>query len=124
MIKINNPHLEFYIEDFDRREESDRIKLYDSDLNYLDYLPLDFDDEDTEPQTQYEGYLSMLESFETVEVLMDWLVCSYEFIGNREEMIRYLHEELNWDLPNKDYNPLNNEYVNRIGDIYVLISEF
>ena len=48
----------------------------------------------------------------------------YGSFGNRDRTIEYLHKELNWDLPSKDYNPLDNEWVNRIGDIYIVVSEY
>ena len=124
---INNKNINgnFFIENFDEREEKDRVKIYDSDENYLDYLPLDqIDVDDTPIEEQYNNYVEMLESFKTIEEMMDWLVCDCEFIGNKDQTIEYLHKELNWDLPSKDYNPLDNEWVNRIGDIYVVISEY
>ena len=123
MRKINNKNINgnFFIENFDEREEKDRVKIYDSDENYLDYLPLEEDD--TPIEEQYNNYIEMLESFKTIEELMDWLVCDYEFIGDKEEMINYLHDELNWELPSEDYDPLENEWINRIGDVYILISE-
>lgn len=123
MRKINNKNIngKFYIENFDEREEEDRVKIYDSDENYLDYLPLEEDD--TPIEEQYNNYVEMLEQFKTIEELMDWLVCDCEFIGNKEEMIDYLHDELNWELPSEDYDPLKNEWINRIGDVYILISE-
>lgn len=124
---INNKNIngKFYIENFDEREEEDRVKIYDSDENYLDYLPLDqIDVDDTPIEEQYNHYVEMLESFKTVEELMDWLVCDCEFIGDKDQTIKYLHEELNWDLPSKDYNPLDNEWVNRIGDTYIVISDY
>ena len=123
MRKINNKNINgnFFIENFDEREEKDRVKIYDSDENYLDYLPLEEDD--TPIEEQYNNYVEMLESFKTIEGLMDWLVCDCEFIGNKEEMIDYLHDELNWELPSEDYDPLKNEWINRIGDVYILISE-
>lgn len=123
MRKINNKNINgnFFIENFDEREEQDRVKIYDSDENYLDYLPLKEDD--TPIEEQYNNYIEMLENFKTVEELMDWLVCDAEFIGNKEEMINYLHDELNWELPSEDYDPLQNEWINKIGDIYILISE-
>ena len=127
MRKINNKNINgnFFIENFDEREEKDRVKIYDSDENYLDYLPLDqIDVDDTPIEEQYNNYVEMLESFKTIEEMMDWLVCDCEFIGNKDQTIEYLHKELNWDLPSKDYNPLDNEWVNRIGDIYVVISEY
>ena len=120
---INNKNIngKFYIENFDEREEEDRVKIYDSDENYLDYLPLEEDD--TPIEEQYNNYVEMLEQFKTIEEMMDWLVCDCEFIGNKEEMIDHLHDELNWELPSEDYDPLKNEWINRIGDVYILISE-
>ena len=126
MRKINNNYLgTFYIEELENREEQDRVKLYDSDEKYLDYLPLErYDDTDPTEEEQYQGYIEMLESFKTVPDLMEWLVSSWEFIGDKDQTIKYLHEELNWDLPSEDYNPLDNEWVNRIGDIYIVVSEY
>lgn len=121
---INNKNIngKFYIENFNEREEKDRVKIYDSDENYLDYLPIEEDD--TPIEEQYNNYVEMLENFKTIEVLLDWLNCNYEFFGTKKETIQYLHEELNWDLPSKDYNPLDNEWVNRIGNIYIVVSEY
>ena len=126
MRKINNKYLgNFYIEELENREEQDRVKLFDSDENYLDYLPLErYDDTDPTEEEQYQGYIEMLESFKTVPDLMEWLVSSWEFIGDKDQTIKYLHEELNWDLPSEDYNPLDNEWVNRIGDVYIVVSEY
>ena len=126
MRKINNKYLgDFYIEELESREEQDRVKLYDSDENYLDYLPLErCDDTDPTEEEQYQDYIEMLESFKNVLYLMDWLVCRCEFIGDKDQTIKYLHEELNWELPSEDYNPLDNEWVNRIGDVYIVVSEY
>ena len=124
---INNKNINgnFFIENFDEREEKDRVKIYDSDENYLDYLPLDqIDVNDTPIEEQYNNYVEMLEGFKTIEEMMDWLVCDCEFMGNKDQTIEYLHKELNWDLPSKDYNPLDNEWVNRIGDTYIVVSEY
>lgn len=124
---INNKNIngDFFIENFDEREEEDRVKIYDSDKNYLDYLPLDqIDVDDTPIEEQYNNYIEMLESFKTIEEMLDWLVCDCEFIGSKDQTIEYLHKELNWDLPSKDYNPLDNEWINRIGDIYIVVSDY
>ena len=126
MRKINNNYLgTFYIEELENREEQDRVKLYDSDEKYLEYLPIGrYDDTDPTEEEQYRGYIEMLESFKNVLYLMDWLVCRCEFIGDKDQTIKYLHEELNWELPSEDYNPLDNEWVNRIGDTYIVVSEY
>ena len=126
MRKINNNYLgDFYIEELNNREERDRVKLFDSDSNYLDYLPLErYDDWNPTFKEQYDEYIKVLEQFKTVPELMDWLVCDCDFIGSKDEIIEFLHKELNWELPSEDYNPLDNEWVNRIGDIYVVVSEY
>lgn len=125
MRKINNKNIngKFYIENFDEREEEDRVKIYDSDENYLDYLPLDqIDVDDTPIEEQYNNYIEMLESFKTIEEMMDWLVCDCEFIGKKSEAIKYVLTE--WNLPDEETDPLDNEWVNRIGDTYIIVSEY
>lgn len=119
---INNKNINgnFFIENFDEREEKDRVKIYDSDENYLDYLPIEEDD--TPIEEQYNNYVEMLESFKTIEELMYWLVCDYEFIGNKSEAIKYVLTE--WNLPDDECDPLDSEWVNRIGDTYIIIAEY
>lgn len=123
MRKINNNYLgTFYIEELENREEQDRVKLFDSDTNYLDYLPLErCDDTDPTFEEQYNGYIEMLESFKTVPDLMDWLVCDCDFIGNESEAIKYILTEV---MPDNQFDLLDNEWVNRIGDVYIIISEY
>ena len=114
MRKINNKYLgNFYIEELENREEQDRIKLFDSDKNYLDYLPLErYDDTDPTFEEQYNGYVEMLESFETVPDLMDWLATNYGFIGSLA------------GLENSDWaDVIGTEYMNRIGDVYIAIGD-
>ena len=62
MRKINNVNLgDFYIEELDNREAQDRIKLFDSDFNYLDYLPLEkCDNTDPTFEEQYYEYIKVL----------------------------------------------------------------
>ena len=125
MRKINNKNINgnFFIENFDEREEQDRIKIYDSDKNYLDYLPLDqIDVNDTPIEEQYNNYIEMLENFKTIEEMLDWLVCDCEFIGKKSEAIKYVLTE--WNLPDEETDPLDNEWVNRIGDTYIIVSEY
>ena len=125
MRKINNNYLgDFYIEELENREEQDRVKLYDSDENYLDYLPLErYDDADPTEEEQYQGYVEMLESFKSVPDLMDWLVCDCDFIGSRDKTIECAHNVLGWETADIE-DPLDSEWVNRIGDVYIIISEY
>ena len=53
---------------------------------------------------------------------MDWFVCDCDFIGNKSEAIKYVF--LEWNLPDEETDPVDNEWVNRIGDIYIVVSEY
>lgn len=120
---INNERVGvFYIEPYDEvlREEPDRIKVYDSDGRYFSYIP------DMEPLplsfAKYDKIVTLLQQAKNVIEVFDIVgEPGGEFAGTKEQMIDCLHNELNWDLPREDYNPLANEYVNRFGKIYVLL---
>ena len=120
---INNERVGvFYIEPYDEvlREEPDRIKVYDSDGRYFSYIP------DMEPLplsfAKYDKIVTLLQQAKNVIEVFDIVgEPGGEFAGTKELMIDYLHNELNWDLPREDYNPLANEYINRFGKIYVLL---
>ena len=120
---INNERVGvFYIEPYDEvlREEPDRIKVYDSDGRYFSYIP------DMEPLplsfVKYDKIVTLLQQAKNVIEVFDIVgEPGGEYAGTKERMIDYLHNELNWDLPREDYNPLANEYINRFGKIYVLL---
>lgn len=126
MRKINNNYLgDFYIEELENREEQDRVKLYDSDGKYLDYLPIErYDETDPTEEEQYNGYIDVLKNFKNIPDLMNWLVCDYDFIGNKDQTNEYIRKELNLGSSSEDHNPPANEWVNRIGDTYIVISEY
>ena len=136
MKQINTKFGTIYIEEweFDRhkpwqREEEDRVKIFDSNGRYLDYLSAELVEENAEyehitPQELLDKHASKLANAKTIEDLLDMLDVDYEFVGTKDEMIAYLHNELNWDLPSEDYNPLDNEWVNKIGDYYIVVSEY
>lgn len=114
MKKINNSYLgTFYIEELENREEQDRVKLFDSDENYLDYLSLErYDDTDPTEEEQYQGYIEMLEGFKNIPDLLDWLATNYVFVGSLASL-----ENSEWA------NVIGTEYMNRIGDVYIAISD-
>lgn len=123
LITINNEKVGvFYIEPYDEalREESDRIKVYDSDGKYFSYVY----DGDIIPLS-LQTYIHLITLLETASNIVDVIdivgETGGEFVGPKEAMLEYLHENLNWDLPREDYNPLDNEYINRFGDIYILL---
>lgn len=123
LITINNKKVGvFYIEPYDEalREEPDRIKVYDSDGKYFSYVY----DGDIVPLS-LQTYIHLIALLETAPNIVDVIdivgETGGEFVGPKEAMLEYLHENLNWDLPREDYNPLANEYINRFGNIYVLL---
>lgn len=123
LITINNEKVGvFYIEPYDEalREEPDRIKVYDSDGKYFSYVY----DGDIIPLS-LQTYIHLITLLETAPNIVDVIdivgETGGEFAGPKESMIEYLHNNLNWDLPREDYNPLANEYINRFGNIYVLL---
>ena len=123
LITINNEKVGvFYIEPYDEalREEPDRIKVYDSDGKYFSYIY----DGDIIPLSlqKYSNLITLLETVPNIVDVIDIVgETNDEFIGPKEAMLEYLHENLNWDLPRDDYNPLDNEYINRFGNIYILL---
>lgn len=123
LITINNEKVGvFYIEPYDEalREDPDRIKVYDSDGKYFYYVY----DGDIIPLSlqKYNNLITLLETVPNIVDVIDIIgETDDEFIGPKEAMLEYLHENLNWDLPRDDYNPLDNEYINRFGNIYVLL---
>ena len=123
LITINNEKVGvFYIEPYDEalREEPDRIKVYDSDGQYFSYIY----DGDIIPLSlqKYNYLIALLETAPNIVDVIDIVgETGGEFVGPKEAMLEYLHENLNWDLPRKDYNPLDNEYINRFGNMYILL---
>ena len=123
LITIHNEKVGvFYIEPYDEalREEPDRIKVYDSDGKYFSYVY----DGDIIPLSlqKYNNLITLLETAPNIVDVIDIVgETGGEFVGPKEAMLQYLHENLNWDLPREDYNPLDNEYINRFGDIYILL---
>ena len=123
LITINNENVGvFYIEPYDKalREEPDCIKVYDSDGKYFsriydgDIIPLSLQ--------KYNNLIALLEAAPNIVDVIDIVgETGGEFVGPKEAMLEYLHENLNWDLPRDDYNPLDNEYINRFGNIYILL---
>ena len=123
LITINNEKVGvFYIEPYDEalREEPDRIKVYDSDGQYFSYIY----DGDIIPLSlqKYNNLIALLETAPNIVDVNDIVgETGGEFVGPKEAMLEYLHENLNWDLPREDYNPLDNEYINRFGNMYILL---
>ena len=122
MKRLDTKYGTIYIEELDKREEDDRVRIYDSHMCYLDYVPL-WDEYliGCPKEYQYQDFIDKLKSFDTVEGLLEWLVCEYEIIATADEMVAYIVKE--WGISDKEANAEleSNEYINKVGDKYILL---
>ena len=133
MRKINTKFGPLYIDELtdDRhtgRDES-KIKLYDSYEQYMDYFETETFYEIAEvngntPEKELDNYIKCLESYDTIDSLVENTATSgYEFITQDwREVAAYLGLALK-DEAKAFQDVVNNEWVNQIGDYYIVISE-
>ena len=96
-------------------EESDRLKFYDSDGQYIDYISLD----------KYGP------PFEEVGCLLDQLFLTYEFYGltdvDMAELLAQYFHDVDDVIYTPDFEELYNTYgedfINRIGSCALIIKE-
>lgn len=138
MIKIITRFGALYMEKPSEREETDRIKFYDSKERYLDYLSL----ESISPALPLEHYCKEiekdLEAMESMDALLSYLgirVCNvsecwtdllediYGSVGYKyyAETDKYI--ELSDGTEITEYTLLENEFVNKIGNTFILICD-
>lgn len=109
------------------REEEDRIKVYDSNHNYLDYwcyeiLLDECKDNNILEEEAYEEIITYyLKPYKNLKKFLNEFGIDYDFIGTKDECYKYILE--NWTVD--DNIDLDNfEWSNRIGDYYILIREY
>ena len=137
MITIKTKVGILYMEEENRREESDRIKLYDSNSRYFDYLPL----ESIKPKeigSYCKTVVEQLEKMETIEKILSFLwIEAYTFSESWIDLLEDIFglDGYEYDLDADKYirlfdgseiteaSLLENEYVNKIGDTYILVCE-
>ncbi len=137
MIEINTKFGVLYMEEIDQREEPGRIKLYDSQSRYFDYLPLD----SISPNaigTYCKTVAEHLEKAETIDEILSFLwidayTTSESWIDLLEDI--YGLDGYDYDLDSDKYIDLSDgseiteaslaekEYVNKIGNMYILVCE-
>lgn len=117
-----------YIENFFFREETDRVKVYDSDGRYMDYFTLESIEEtakvnDCSCITMIEEYIKNMKKKSTIEDLLDYICLSWdEYSVDWEKIADVLVERTEHQINSAD-ELLENEWVNKIGDYYILITE-
>lgn len=111
-----------YMELYGKQEEKDRIKIYDSDKEYLDYFTVESlqemaDMNQESVQDVLDGYAdSITKDVNSVVNLLDWLGIEWEGIWpNKFRAMETLHMDI--------HEFENNEWINRIGNYYIKIAE-
>ena len=121
-----------YMEQLGEQEEKERFKILDSNKNYMTYIDTTVFEEvaessETTTESIYRDWCESLIKYETIEELVDILGLetdidttdwkkAAEFIFNPFEDSDY--EE------HSEQELLENEWVNKIGDYYIVISEW
>lgn len=135
MIRITTKVGELFMEAEDEREESDRIKLYDSYSRYLEYLPL----ESVSPYETVAQYcnkvIRRLEECDSVDEVLEYLgISSYKTGKSWTHLLEYIYSvdgydydsdaDIYYELPSEEEitrdTVLKNECVNIIGYTYIL----
>ena len=111
------------------REEEDRVKIFDSDTNYIDYIPVETllvsarAEQNITVEEEYSKRLNAFREAETIKDLMDLISQNWiTIVDNPFELedrldIKYVDEK------RALHEILNNDYVNKIGQHYILMEE-
>lgn len=126
--EIKTPVGTIYIENFFFREEEDRVKLYDSDKRYLDYFTTESIFETAKVKkcshiVLIEEYIKNMEKKSTIEELLDYISLSWDEYSVDWEVVADSLVEITEHQINSVGELLENEWVNKIGDYYILITE-
>lgn len=110
------------------REEEDRVKIFDSDTNYIDYIPVETllmsaAEQSITVEEEYSTRLKAFREAETIKDLMDLISQNWiSIVDNPFELedkldIKYTDEK------RALHEILNNDCVNKIGQHYILMEE-
>lgn len=131
--ELNTPFGKMYIEPWEWHKNnkypyhcSDRITLYDSHKDYFDYFTISyFEDGEETPEEEYEKLCRFIESgCETIcfKEFVDWFCIDYDYAGpDKEAAANALSDGFPQLLLPDEVE--TNEYVNHIGDNYIVVSD-
>ena len=126
MYTVRTKFGKIYVQEFtDSKKEEGRLKIYDSDMNYLSYLDEYFLEEEARfkevsKERYLYSYVYAYEHEESLDNLLDMLGVYYEFTTKDvNELNNFLKENGYEDR----YMFFSNEFVNKIGDTYIVIAE-
>lgn len=110
------------------REEEDRVKIFDSNTNYIDYIPVDtlLSSAAEQKITVKETYVKRLKAFReagAIEDLMNLISQDWVTIKDNPFELEELLDIKYVDEKRALHEILNNDYVNQIGQYYILMEE-
>lgn len=130
MREINTKFGKLYIDEFtDIERDESKIKIYDSYKQYMDYLELETLYEMAEvngntPEKELNDYIKCLDDCNTIESLVEYTITvGYELVTqNWKNVAAHLGIALK-DEAKAFQDVINNEWVNIIGDYYIVVFE-
>lgn len=135
MIKIETSYGVLFIEGAENREEEDRIKLYDSEMRYLDYFTTDSIPEDETIEQFIDEVVEGIKKQKSVWDLLDYLgLETYSISEDWRDMLNLIYGK-DFEIDDDkcisiedgaeltEDTVMQNEWVNKIGGFYVFLSE-
>lgn len=118
-----------YVENYYSRKEKDRIQLFDSYQRYLDYFNIEYLKEHAiinkcTPYSQLLKYLDGLNQCSTIKNVLRYLGITYEKVSKDWTDVANLLEEITGYEYKTEEQLMTNEWVNKIGNYYILIYEY
>ena len=126
--EIKTPIGTLYIEKLLFRTEKDRIVIFDSDKKWMDYFTMEsvIDTANVyncSEQTIIDEYIRNMKNCKTIEDLLIYINLSWDEYSVDWEKIADILVERTGHQINSAGELLENEWVNKIGDYYILITE-
>lgn len=135
MRKIETPFGILYIEEENDREETHRIKIYDSEMRYFDYYSLDYLEEGVTIAEFVEEQVKWLAGRKKLDDLLEGLgIDSYSTSEDWTNLLEDMYQGCaklvygKW-IDETDGSEIteqvvmDNEWVNKIGNTYILVCE-
>ena len=110
------------------REEEDRVKIFDSDTNYIDYIPVETlltsaAEQNITVEEEYSKRLKAFREAETIRDLMDLISQNWITIVDNPFDLEDKLDIKYTDEKRALHEILNNDYVNKVGQYYILMEE-
>lgn len=121
MLEVVTKFGKIYIEELYNREENDRIKIFDSNKDYLDYYSMETinyiaERRNITMEEVLQIEIEKIRQCDDIECLIMMLVSEWEMYSKEWANVAKL-------LEIDSLTEVSNDYVNKIGDYYIVIME-